>query len=67
MATLKVVELMSNSSKSWEHATKKAVKQASKTIQNIRSVYLQEMSAVVNDQNVTEFRVNVKLTFEIKK
>jgi len=65
MAVLKVIEVLSNSSESWEDATKKAVKQASKSVKNIRSVYVQDQSAIVKDGEVTEFRVNVKLTFEV--
>ena len=66
MAVLKVVEILANSEKSWEDATRKAVKEASKTVKNIRSVYINEQTAVVNGDDVTEFRVNVKLTFEVK-
>lgn len=66
MAILKVIEVLANSSTSWEDATKKAVAQASKTVKNIKSVYVQEQSATIKDGKVDEFRVNVKLTFEIK-
>lgn len=66
MAVLKVIEVLSNSDKSWEDATRKAVKEAAKTVKNIRSVYVQDQSAIVNGDNVTEFRVNLKLTFEVK-
>jgi len=65
MAVLKVIEVLSNSEKSWEDATKKAVKHASKSLKNIRSVYVQEHSANVKDGEVSEFRVNVKITFEV--
>ena len=37
---MKVIEILANSEKSWEDATKKAVKHASKTIKNIKSVYV---------------------------
>ena len=66
MAVLKVIEVLSNSEKSWEDATKKAVKHASKSIKNIRSVYVQDQSASVTDGEVTDFRVNLKITFEVK-
>ncbi|MEM6687296.1 MAG: dodecin family protein [Bacteroidota bacterium] len=66
MAVLKVIEVLSNSKKSWEDATAKAVKQAAKSVKNIRSVYVQEQSAIVNGDAITEYRVNVKLTFEVK-
>lgn len=65
MAVLKVIEVLANSEKSWEDATKKAVAQASKSLKNIRSVYVQEQSASVKDGEVSDFRVNVKITFEI--
>ena len=66
MAVLKVIEVLANSDKSWEDATKNAVKQASKTVKNIKSVYIQDQSAMVKGDDITEFRVNVKLTFEVK-
>ncbi len=66
MAVLKVIEILANSDKSWEDATKNAVKQASKTVKNIKSVYVQDQSAMVKGDDVTEYRVNLKLTFEVK-
>lgn len=65
MAVMKVIEVLANSEKSWEEATRKAVKQASESVKNIKSVFVQSQSAVVNGDTVTEFRVNLKITFEI--
>lgn len=65
MAIMKVIEVLANSEKSWEDATRKAVAEASKTVKNISSVYVQEQSAVVNDGEISEFRVNVKVTFSV--
>jgi len=65
MAVLKVIEIMASSEKSWEDATAFAVKMAGKTVKEIRSVYVQDMSAVVNKNKITEFRVNVKISFEV--
>ena len=62
---MKVIEVLANSDKSWEEATRKAVKQAAKSVKNIKSVFVQSQSAVVNGDNVTEFRVNLKITFEV--
>ncbi len=66
MAVLKVIEVLANSDKSWEDATKKAVAQASKSVKNIKSVYLNEQSATVEDGTISDYRVNVKITFEVK-
>jgi dodecin len=65
MAVLKVIEIMASSEKSWEDATAAAVKMAAKTVKEIRSVYIQEMSAVVNKNKITEYRVNAKISFEV--
>lgn len=66
MAVLKVIEVLSSSTISWEDATRKAVAHAAKSLKNIRSVYVQDQSASVKDNEVIEFRVNLKLTFEIE-
>jgi flavin-binding protein dodecin len=66
MAVMKVIEVMASSDKSWEDAARKAVKHASKSVKYIKSVFVQSQSAVVNDGDVDEFRVNVKITFEVK-
>ena len=66
MSVLKVIEVLSNSNKSWEDATRKAVKKASKSVKNIRSAYVQSQSVVVDGDAITEYRVNVKITFEVK-
>ncbi len=66
MSVLKVVELMSSSKKSWEDATAKAVKKASKSIQEIKSAYVKDQSVVVNKGVVTEYRVVLKVTFVVK-
>lgn len=66
MAVLKVIEVLANSEKSWEDAAKKAVAHASKSVKHIKSVYVQDQSASVDDGEITDFRVNVKITFEVK-
>lgn len=66
MSVLKVIEILSNSEISWEDATRKGVAKASKSVKHIRSVYVNEQSATVIDGIITEFRVNLKLTFELE-
>jgi flavin-binding protein dodecin len=66
MSVLKVIEVLANSKESWEDATQQAVTHASKSLRGIKSVYVSDFSAVVNDKNkIKEYRVNVKITFEV--
>ncbi|WP_297696323.1 dodecin family protein [uncultured Eudoraea sp.] len=66
MSVLKVIEVLANSNESWEDAAKNAVTHASKSVNNIRSVYLNEQSATVKGGKIDDYRVNVKITFEVK-
>lgn len=67
MAVNKVIELMSESTKSWEDAAQKAVDKASKSVKGIRSIWIQDMSATVSAKGKLEtYRITCKLTFEVK-
>ncbi len=65
MAVLKVIEILASSETSWEDAVKNAVKSAAKSLKGIRSVYVQDQSAVVKENHIVEFRVTCKITFEV--
>ncbi len=65
MSVLKVIEVLANSDKSWEDAANNAVAQASRSVKNIKSVYINEQSATVEDGKMNNYRVNVKITFEV--
>ncbi len=67
MAILKVIEILANSKKSWEDATQNAVKHAAKSLRNIKSVNVNNQSAQVDKKGtITEFRVNVSISFEVE-
>ena len=66
MAIMKVIEVLSNSTKSWEDAVESGVEKVSKTVSNVRSAYVAEQSVTVKDGKVAEYRVNLKVTFEVK-
>lgn len=65
-SVLKVIEVLSESGKSFEDAIEKGIKQTSKSVRNVRSAYVNEMSTTVKDGKVDKFRVNLKVTFEIE-
>jgi hypothetical protein len=65
MGVHKVIEVLSQSPKSWEDATQKAVAEAAETVDDIKSAYVKEMLAVIESNKVTQYRVNLKVTFEV--
>jgi dodecin len=66
MAILKVVEILAQSEKNWEDAAQLAVQEAAKTVRNIKSIYIQEMEATVENDRITHYRVNAKISFEVE-
>lgn len=66
MAILKVIEILSESGKSWEDATAKGVKKASESLKGIASAFVQSQSVTVKDGEVDKYRVNLKITFEVE-
>ena len=67
MAIMKVIEILSDSKKSWEDATARGVARAGKNVKNIKSAYVQSQSVVVKNNKVAAYRVNLKITFEAKE
>jgi flavin-binding protein dodecin len=64
---VKVIEVLSESPKSWEEAAQNVISEASKTLRNIRSVYIKEFTVAVENDNVVSYRVNAKVTFEMER
>ncbi|GEO17313.1 dodecin family protein [Microvirga aerophila] len=65
MSIVKMIELSSQSSESWEDATRQAVERASRSLRNIRSVWVKEFEAAVDTNKVTQFRVILKISFQL--
>lgn len=66
MAIMKSVQIMSESAKSFEDAIQVGVARMAKTVKGIKSCYINDQSCVVEGGNVTMFRVNMQVTFEVK-
>ena len=65
MSVLKVIEIMGNSTVSFEDAVQNVIKEASKTVKNIKSVYIQDMQVTVSNDQIAQYRVTTKVSFGI--
>jgi dodecin len=63
MNLVKVIEVLAESDKSWEDATQQALMKASQSIHHIKSIYIKEFQAVVDDNNKIRYRINAKISF----
>jgi flavin-binding protein dodecin len=66
MSMVKVIEVIAESKKSWDAAAENAVKEASRSVRNIKSLYVQEMQAIVEDGKITKYRMNAKISFVVE-
>jgi flavin-binding protein dodecin len=67
MKTIKVIELIGTSNKSWEDAANNAVKEAQETVSGITGVEVVGQTARVENGVIAEYRANLKLAFLVKK
>jgi len=66
MSIVKVIEVIAESEKSWDEAAKNAIKEASKSVKNIKSIYVENMEAKVDSNKIIKYRINAKISFVIK-
>lgn len=63
MTMLKVIEVLAQSDKSWEDAAQVAVTNASKTVHDIKSIFIKDLEATVENGKVVNYRINGKISF----
>ena len=64
MGVIIVREMVGTSPKSWSDAARQAVATAARTVRNIKSVEVVKSSAVVEDGEIVEYQVDLKIGFE---
>ncbi|GHB64644.1 dodecin family protein [Persicitalea jodogahamensis] len=63
---IKVIEILASSPDGWEAAAQVALDEAAKSVRGIKSIYVNEMSATVEDNKIKNYRVNAKISFEVQ-
>lgn len=63
---LKVIEVLAESDKSWEDAAAQAVTQAAKSVRNIKSIYIENHEAKVENNKIVKYRINAKISFVLE-
>lgn len=65
MATnvIKVIEVLAESEKSWEDAAQQALSHAAKTLHGIKSIYIKNFEAKVENNKIVKYRINANISF----
>jgi hypothetical protein len=66
MAIVKVIEVLAQSPDGFDEATRNALKEASRSVNNIENIYVKEMQAVVENNEIVQYRVNAKVSFLVE-
>ena len=66
MSIAKTTEVISSSSKSFDHAIESGIKRASKTLKGITGAWVADQKVTVKDGKIDEYRVAMKVTFVLE-
>ena len=66
MSVARVTEITASSPESFESAARLGISRANETLENIKGAWIQDHNLVVEEGKITEFRVNMKVTFILK-
>lgn len=66
MAVVKVIEVIAESTESWEAAVQEAVTEAGKTLDSIQTAYVHDFQAIIEGNKIVKYRVNTKISFIVK-
>lgn len=66
MSVAKITEISASSDKSFEHAVQVGIERAGKTLKNIAGAWVKEQQVSVSGGKITQYRVNLKITFVLE-
>jgi len=66
MSVARVTEITASSPESFEHAIKMGLERANKTLANVKGAWINEQTVLFEDGKISQYRVNMKVTFILK-
>lgn len=66
MSLAKVIEVIAEGD-TMEKAAENAVKEASRSVKNIKTVYCENIQGIVANNQIEKYRVNAKITFVLNE
>ena len=66
MAIVKVIEVLAQSDQSFDDAVKVACAEVTKTTRGVQSIYVKEMQAIVENDQIVRYRINAKVSFVVE-
>jgi dodecin len=67
MSIARVTELSAISEEGFEDAINQAVARATKTLRGVEGCWVKDMNVMIEDGNITGYKVNVEITFQLEE
>jgi dodecin len=67
MTIARVTELSAISEQGFEDAINQAVSRATKTLRGVEGCWVKDMNVMIEDGNITGYKVNVEITFQLEE
>ena len=67
MSIVRSIEVIAQSTKGFDDACHQAIKEASRTVRGIRSFWIKNAECIVEDDEITMFRINGKISFMVER
>ena len=67
MSVVKIIELVGISEEGWKEAVENALKEAAKTVKNIKGIHVKSCTARVEGAEIVEYRADVKISFIVER
>jgi dodecin len=66
MSVARVTEISAISEESFEDAVRQAIARATKTLRNVEGAWVKDMNVMIEDGNITGYKVNLEVTFVLE-
>ena len=66
MSVAKTIEIVATSTQSFDHAVKDGIARANTTLEQIKGAWIQDQEAVVENGQIVEYKVRMKVTFVLR-
>ncbi len=67
MGVARVTEITASSPTSFDDALRAGIARAARTLKNVEGAWIQDQKVIVSDGQISEYRVNIKVTFVLEE
>jgi hypothetical protein len=67
MSIARITEITASSTNSFQEAVQLGIQRANRTLKNVKGAWIEDQKVIVSNGKVTQYRVNMKVTFVLEE